>query len=89
MHKEEAGMLFECLGDPNRVKIVKLLYHTSFLTLVELEERIGISLIELKTHLQKLTDCNLIFSNESKYKCNKELVDTLMNFISTRCGCCS
>lgn len=37
MHKEEAGMLFECLGNPNRVKIVKLLYHTSFLTLVELE----------------------------------------------------
>ena len=36
MHKEEAGMLFECLGDPKRVKIVKLLYHTSFLTLVEL-----------------------------------------------------
>ena len=30
MHKEEAGMLFECLGNPNRVKIVKLLYHTSF-----------------------------------------------------------
>ena len=23
MHKEEAGMLFECLGNPNRVKIVK------------------------------------------------------------------
>ena len=84
MHKEEAGMLFECLGNPNRVKIVKLLYHTSFLTLVELEERIGISLLELKTHLQKLTDCNLIFSNENKYKCNKELVDTLMNFIDRK-----
>lgn len=89
MHKEEASQLFACLGDPNRVKIVKMLYNNDSLTLKALEQRIGVDSFELKSHLKTLVDANLILNQQEVYRCNKELVDTLMSFISTRCGCCS
>lgn len=88
MHKDEAGKLFASLGDPNRVKIVKMLYHNTTLNLEQLEERMGLSIVELKAHIQVLIDAGLILKNETAYECNREVVDTLMAFIPTKCSCC-
>lgn len=88
MHKDEAAKLFAGLSDPNCVKIVKMLYHNSALNLDQLEERMGVSRLELKSHLQGLLDLGLIENKETSYFCNKELVDSLMSFIPTKCSCC-
>lgn len=88
MHKEEASKLFASLGDGTRVKIVKMLYHNTHLNLEELCERTGLNSFELKSHLILLCDVELITKEENYFVCNKELVDTLLSFIPTKCGCC-
>ncbi|MDE7263706.1 MAG: helix-turn-helix domain-containing protein [Anaeroplasmataceae bacterium] len=89
MHKEEASRLFSSLADPNRVKIVKMLYHNSSLSLEVLEKKIELSEFELRTDLNLLCSVGLLTKQEEEYRCNKELVDTLLSFIPTKCGCCS
>lgn len=88
MHKDEAAKLFASLGNPHQVKIVKMLYHNSILTLEQLEERIGVSEDELKSHIQALLEVGLITNNGIAYSCNTEVVDTLLAFIPTKCSCC-
>lgn len=89
MHKEEASRLFASLGDPNRVKIVKMLYHNPNLNLEMLGNRMEVSSIELKAHLSILEEVGLVTKNADTYNCNKEVLETLLSFITTRCGCCS
>ncbi|MDE5856150.1 MAG: helix-turn-helix domain-containing protein, partial [Anaeroplasmataceae bacterium] len=89
MHKEEASKLFASLGDGSRVKIVKMLYHNPVLSLDNLCERMDMNSFELKAHLNILCEVGLISKTEEQYSCNKELVDTLLSFIPTKCGCCS
>ncbi len=89
MHKEEASQLFLCLGDGIRVKVVKMLYHNVSLSLEQLCERMDMTSLELQKHFDILCEAKLILKEENKFTCNKELVDTLMTFITTKCGCCS
>lgn len=88
MHKEEAGLLFSCLGYPDRVKIVKLLYHNDNFTIQQLLERMNLEAVELDGHLQALSDAGLIKKEGYYCSCNKELVENLMSFITTKCSCC-
>ena len=89
MHKDEASRLFASLGDPNRVKIVKMLYHNSTLSIERLSQMMDLSSLELKAHLNVLTEVDLVKKQNEDYCCDKELLDTLLSFIPTRCGCCS
>lgn len=89
MHKEEASRLFGSLADPVRVKIVKMLYHNATLDLQALESRMDLSEFELRTHLNLLCGVGIISKENDEYHCNKELIDTLLSFIPTKCGCCS
>ncbi|MDE6407564.1 MAG: helix-turn-helix domain-containing protein [Anaeroplasmataceae bacterium] len=89
MHKDEASRLFASLGDPNRVKIVKMLYHNETLSVEALTQIMDLSSLELKSHLSLLCEVGLVKKQNEEYCCNKELLDTLLAFIPTRCGCCS
>lgn len=89
MHKEEASKLFASLGDGSRVKIVKMLYHNTSLSLNSLCERMGMSSSELEPHLNLLIEVELISKQGEQYTCNRDLVEALMAFITTKCGCCS
>lgn len=89
MHKEEAAKLFASLGDESRVKIVKMLYHNTALNLNNLCDRMGMSSAEIEPHLNLLIEVELISKQEDQYSCNKDLVEALMTFITTKCGCCS
>ncbi|MDE5565518.1 MAG: helix-turn-helix domain-containing protein [Anaeroplasmataceae bacterium] len=88
MHKEEAGYLFNILGNPDRVKIVKMLYHNVSLTNEQIIERMNLDFNVIEEHLKTLINANLIQNKDYCYFCNKELIDTLMSFITTRCKCC-
>lgn len=88
MHKEEAGKLFANLGNPDRVKIVKMLYHNPSLNFEQLQQRVDLSVLELNAQLDILLESGLITQNGTAYGCNKELVDSLMSFIPTKCSCC-
>lgn len=88
MHKDEASYLFSVLGKPYRVKIVKMLYHNVSLTSEQIKERLDLDETLVEAHLETLCRANLIQQKDYSYFCNKELVDALMSFISTKCGCC-
>ena len=88
MHKEEIATLFATLGHPDRVKIVKLLYHNDQLTLPQLMERMNLEVNDLQLHLQALHTDHLISMDTQYCACNKEVIDRLMSFISTKCSCC-
>lgn len=88
MHKEEASRLFATLGEPSRVKIMKMLYHNTRLSLEALTGRMGLGETELTRHLDCLCKAELLRKEADTYICNKELVDELMAFIPTKCSCC-
>lgn len=88
MHKEEASRLFAVLGNPDCVKIVKMLYHNEQFNLEQLSSRMDLTGIELKTHIKNLCDVELILKDNETYRCNRVLVDSLMSFIITKCSCC-
>lgn len=88
MHKEEAGRLFAVLGEPIRVKIMKMLYHNTSLSMEELKGRMGLGEAELTPHLSSLCEVEFLYRQQNTYTCNKALVDTLMSFIPTKCACC-
>lgn len=88
MHKEEASVLFAGLGHPDRVKIVKMLYHNETLSITQLLERMGIDAANIELHLQALKELKIVKLEGYYCSCNKELIDQLMSFITTKCGCC-
>ena len=91
MHKEEASKLFKVLSDESRVKIVKVLYHRDELCACKLLEVVNCCQSTLSHHMSVLTESNLVIPRKDgkwvHYRCNKELVDQLMSFIQTPCGC--
>lgn len=86
MHKDDAAKLFGVLSDGSRVKICKMLYLKGSLDFDELLNLIGCDDIKLNEHLNLLIESELVIK-EDKYLINSELLDTLMSFISTPCGC--
>ncbi len=92
MHKNDAAELFKVLGNPNRVKMLKILYNTESVSKNQFAKAFDCDDKALRYHLDLLTKCNLFkmnVTNESEtYVCNRELVDELMSFVSTRCKCC-
>ena len=90
MHKPEAARLFLLLGDEDRVKIIKMLYIRKELTKDILLMMIGSEEDKLTKDLSLLKESQLIISNDDfNYSINKELVDELMEFVRTPCGCAS
>ncbi|MGM9969431.1 MAG: hypothetical protein ACI35S_03440 [Anaeroplasma sp.] len=87
MHKEEASVLFMTLGNPLRVKIVKMLYHNEKLSIEDLSKRMDMYFDDLEVHLSLLIDNKLVLKKEDFYLCNNRLVDELMAFIPTKCSC--
>ncbi|MDE7214076.1 MAG: helix-turn-helix domain-containing protein, partial [Anaeroplasmataceae bacterium] len=79
MHKDEASRLFASLGDPNRVKIVKMLYHNSTLSVERLSQMMDLSSLELKAQLNVLIEVGLVKKQNEDYCCDKELLDTLLS----------
>lgn len=87
MHKKEASELFNVLGNEDRVKIMKMLYNRDDLTFKELLSIIGCDEKELTDSLEKLLYFNLITTDNEIYSCNRELLNELLSFIVTPCGC--
>lgn len=87
MHKKEASELFNVLGNEDRVKIMKMLYNRGDLTFKELLSIIGYDENELTDSLEKLLYFNLITTDNEIYSCNKKLLNELLSFIITPCGC--
>ena len=87
MHKKEASELFNVLGNEDRVKIMKMLYNRGDLTFKELLSIIGCDEKELADSLEKLLYFNLITTDNEIYSCNRELLNELLSFIITPCGC--
>ncbi len=87
MHKKEASELFNVLGNEDRVKIMKMLYNRGDLTFKELLSIIGFDEKELTDSLEKLLYFNLITTDNEIYSCNRELLNELLSFIVTPCGC--
>lgn len=88
MHKEEASLGFKHLSNPHNVKIVKMLYVKGDLNVSALMEKIEIEEDELKGLLNELVEGNLITTTDNiNYSVNKDYVDTLMSFVSTKCKC--
>lgn len=87
MHKKEASELFNVLGNEDRVKIMKKLYNRGDLTFKELLSIIGCDEKELTDSLEKLLYFNLITTDNEIYSCNRELLNELLSFIITPCGC--
>lgn len=87
MHKKEASELFNVLGNEDRVKIMKKLYNRGDLTFKELLSIIGCDEKELTNSLEKLLYFNLITTDNEIYSCNRELLNELLSFIITPCGC--
>lgn len=91
MNKEEAGKLFKALGDKSRLKIVKILYHNDEICACKLLEAVNCNQSTLSHHMRVLVDSNLLYARKEgkwvRYSCNKQLVDSLMNFIKTTCPC--
>lgn len=88
MHRDEASELFACLGDMDRVKIMKMLYNNELMTYDQLNQRMGLEMEELKSQVLILEKLNFLSIQQDVIKCNKNLVDTLMTFITTKCSCC-
>lgn len=92
MHKQEASILFKALGDESRVKIVKVLYNKGEICACKLLDIVECKQATLSHHLKVLSNLELITcrkdGKQRLYSCNKELVDELMSFVSTPCGCC-
>lgn len=88
MHKEEASRLFASLGDANRVKIVKMLYHNPSIDLEALGKKMDLPSTELRVHLSILMETGLVTIEDNMYNCNKDLLHALLTFITTKCGCC-
>ena len=87
MHKKEASELFNVLGNEDRVKIMKMLYNRCDLTFKELLSIIDCDEKELTDSLEKLLYFNLITTDNEIYSCNRELLNELLSFIVTPCGC--
>ena len=87
MHKQEASILFGVLSDEDRLKMMKFLCVkgnmgvNDLLTLVNSEEK------KFDKDLSILLCNNLVSTNEGLLVANIDLVNELMNFITTPCKC--
>lgn len=86
LHKDEAAKLFIALGNPNAVKICKMLYSYKALESEELFGLIKCNVNEYNEQINNLNELNIIIINK-KIEINKDLIDELMSFITTKCKC--
>ena len=87
MHKDEASRLFLALGDENAVKMAKMLYNRGDMNYDTLLNVVGCSIISFNKALESMLNTNLVLLNNDIYSINRELLDTLLKFIITPCGC--
>jgi len=84
MHKDDAAILFGVLANGNRIKILKKLYTKGNMDLDTIQMMFD---CDIKEDLKILMNNQFINYQNNQYEINKELVDQLMKFISTPCGC--
>ena len=87
MHKDDAAKLFSALGDENAVKMVKMLYNKGDMSFDKLKEVVGCSLLDFNKALEAMLGCELVIMDNDICSLNKELLNTLLKFLVTPCGC--
>lgn len=92
MVKEEASLVFKALGDPNRLKIVKLLINNKEICACSLLEIVNCKQSTLSHHLAILSNCGLLDSRRDKkniiYSINMDKLNSVVNFLSETCDEC-
>ena len=87
MHKDDASYLFGVLADENSVKMAKMLYNKGDMDYDTLKAMVGCDLMSFNKSLTSMLESNLVISNNDVYSINRKLLDTLLKFIVTPCGC--
>lgn len=92
MNKEEASLIFKALGDPNRLKIVKLLQNNGEICACKLLEIVNCKQSTLSHHLSVLEKSGLIKGKKEKkniiYSCNLEMINMIVEFLKDSCNEC-
>lgn len=91
MHKKQASTLFAVLAHEDRAKMLKIFYNNTKVTFSQLSEVICCEEAVLNDHLKLFIDNDLLFciteGNHRTFVCNKELVNELINFVTSPIGC--
>ncbi len=87
MHKQEASILFRVLGNETAVKAMKMLYNRGKMDFDTLAKVVGADEEEFNLALHNLTNNSLVIINDGIFEVNKALLDELLSFIVTPCGC--
>lgn len=93
MTKEEASIVFKALGEPNRLKIVKMLLNNDDeLCACKLLGAVDCKQATLSHHLSVLKECKLLESRKSGkniiYCINKKLLYEVNDFMRDSCEEC-
>lgn len=92
MTKENASKIYKALGEPNRLKIIKLLINNEEICACKLLEIVNCGQSTLSHHLSKLEECGLLRSRRDKknifYSCDKSVLDDAISFLSDVCEEC-
>lgn len=87
MHKDDASYLFGILADENAVKMAKMLYNKGDMDIDMLFKATGCGLVDFNKALTSMLEGELVLLNDTSYSINRPLLDTLLKFIVTPCGC--
>lgn len=87
MHKQDASQLFAVLGNEDTVKMAKMLFNRGAMNYDTLHQVITQDEEALKKALTMMQECGLVFLDNDMYQINKPLLDELLSFIVTPCGC--
>jgi len=96
---EDLPLLFKALGDPTRLKLLRLLMFNEDdkLKVIDLAEKIGISQPAITQHIKILKELNLIKSNKeqnrtfyyinkTRYKSYQKALNSILEISSMKCN---
>lgn len=93
MTKESASKIYKALGEPNRLKIIKLLINNGEICACKLLEIVNCRQSTLSHHLSKLEECGLLRSRREKknifYSCDKVVLNEAVSFLTDVCDECA
>ncbi len=92
MTKEEASLAFKALGDPNRLKIIKLLINNDEICACDLLNVVDCKQATLSHHLHSLKQVGLLISYKNGknviYKANMKLLKEISLYMLDECQEC-
>ena len=92
MTKEKASLAFKALGDPNRLKIIKLLINNDEICACDLLRVVDCKQATLSHHLHSLKQASLLISYKNGknviYKANMELLKEISLYMLDECQEC-